>query len=364
MMARIATLLGLSMLLIGCTGEDLIKNPEVDVWCGDTPCGWDADGEIARVGTWHSHDYAVSFEGEDTRLHQLNDDVDDNVGCMSFSMIAKVAPGTDAYVALDFQNDGMIDWEKPIPAADFDAFTFYVTPPSWFTSVRFIVGKRGGGELVLAKLRALDTVSDYAKCTAPEVRLEDRPAYAECDRDEQCRSGLCLDSTCAGCTSDEDCESGVCGYAVRFDTFWGAQLDLDVVPMCVDEGSRLMGALCLGDGECETGLCCEGVCSECCGEGSCGEDIECALSVARTQGDDYVLPHQCAPGMGLRESGALCTDDSDCAGGRCGDRLCSGLCSEYWESLGSPDCAKSDCDSAHCADGVCEVQTIEVGACD
>jgi len=354
----------IALCLIACGTSELIENPHLDVWCGDTPCGWDVDGQIERVGTWHARDYAVSFEGDDARLHQLNEDPPDGIRCMSFSLVAKVAPGTDAYVALDFEDDGDNEWEKPIPAADFEAFTFYVTPPSWFTSVRFIVGKRGGGEMVLAKLRAVDDVDDYAKCTAPEVELMDRPAYAECDEDDECGSGLCRAGMCAGCASDDDCESGVCGYDERFQAFLGEQLIVDVLPFCVERGSRVGGALCLGDGECETGVCCEGVCSECCGEGSCAQGQECAPSVASTTGDNYALPYQCAPGGGRAESGAFCTDDSDCASNRCGERLCSGLCSTYWETLGSPDCAMSVCDGPTCWPTECEVQTIDVGVCD
>jgi len=91
MIIRTAFVLALLALATACEGpEELIRNPDIDVWCGDKPCGWEVDGRIERVGTWHSHDYAVSFASSDARLHQLNAEVDDSIGCMSFSMIAKV----------------------------------------------------------------------------------------------------------------------------------------------------------------------------------------------------------------------------------------------------------------------------------
>ena len=117
MSTRIAILLGLSIAVIGCGGpEDLIKNPDIDVWCGDQPCGWEVAGRIERVGTWHSHDYAVSFASEDARLHQANHDANDSIRCMSFSMIAKVSQGTRAFVELNF-----LGWDFLFYAISYEA---------------------------------------------------------------------------------------------------------------------------------------------------------------------------------------------------------------------------------------------------
>lgn len=355
----------LSSWIAGCElPDDLIRNPEVDVWCGDTPCGWEVDGRIERVGSWHSHDYAVSFASDDARLHQLNPDADDSIGCMSFSLIAKVEAGAKAYVELDFLDDGEIDWSRPIPTANFESFLFYVTPPTWFSGVRFIVRKEGPGQVVIAKLRALDDVRDYRRCTADPVELDERPAFAPCARDDQCTSGICIGGACAGCASAHDCADGsVCGYAPAggIDEL---ELSLNVVPACISPGERRDGSLCLGDRECESGVCCDGVCSECCGAGSCRDELECAPSVADVARDDYALPHQCAPGMGLAERGAFCTADEDCASGACADRVCSGLCSLYYALLEAPDCAKRACDKPRCGEVACEVETVDVGRCD
>lgn len=365
-----AVLLGLVLLVAGCEGDDLIKNPEVDEWCGDTPCGWDVDGQVERVGTWHSHDYAVAFVSEDARLHQANLEADASIGCMSFSMIAKVSPGTKAFVELDFLDDGgEPEWSERIPAAEFERFTFYVTPPTWFEGVRFSVRKEGPGEMVLAKLRAVDDVGDYERCTAAPVELDGRPSYAACEIDSQCLSGRCTGGECADCTSDRDCEEGVCGYVERrydgadeqgwFSLLWTP----NAVPGCIEARSRVTGSLCLGDAECGSGVCCEGVCSECCGDGSCEGGVECAPSVAPVARESYALPHQCAPGAGRSEPGAFCTDDSDCMSGACGERLCSGLCSAYFEQAGFPDCAKSACEGSSCGPSECEIETVEVGRC-
>jgi hypothetical protein len=251
------------MLAVGCVGpEELIENPDVDVWCGDTPCGWQVDGRIERVGTWHSHDYAVSFESDDARLHQANPDADESISCISFSMIAKVSAGTKAFVELDFLDDGKVDWSEQIPAADFEHFSFYVTPPPWFEGVRFIVRKEGPGQMVLAKLRALDDVTDYDQCTADAVELDELPTFARCAQGDECRSGRCLDGFCAGCTTDDDCEDSVCGYAELPDRYGEYSLN-DVVPACIEEGSRSIGSRCLGDAECENGTCSDcGICSD------------------------------------------------------------------------------------------------------
>jgi hypothetical protein len=364
MSMRIVSLLGLSIFAVGCMGpEELIENPDVDVWCGDKPCGWLVDGRIERVGTWHSHDYAVSFESDDARLHQANPDADDSIDCFSFSMVAKVSPGTKAFVELDFLDDGKVDWSEQIPTADFEHFSFYVTPPTWFEGVRFIVRKEGPGEMVLAKLRALDDVTDRDKCTADAVVLEDLPQLAGCRADAECSSGTCIGGACAGCSSDGDCPSDqVCGYA-DFEVGYQDFSSINVIPACIEQGVRRTGALCLGDGECDSGICCDGVCSECCGEGSCDEDIACELSVASVDPDAYALPHQCAPGEGLGERGAFCTTDGDCASGSCSSLECSGLCSLYSGLLGSHDCAKSDCEEPSCATVRCAIETVDVGRC-
>ena len=44
-------------LLVAC-GDNLIKDPSFDLWCGDVLCKpWEVSGHVARVGTWHDRDY-------------------------------------------------------------------------------------------------------------------------------------------------------------------------------------------------------------------------------------------------------------------------------------------------------------------
>src|SRR5262245_38289347 len=77
--------------LLGCEPTELIMNPMVDRWCGERPCSWEVEGKIKRVGTWHTHDFAVEFVSDHATLSQVNEAVDANdTDCFSFSMLADV----------------------------------------------------------------------------------------------------------------------------------------------------------------------------------------------------------------------------------------------------------------------------------
>ena len=359
-MKRITVLLAVA-LLGACDLSNPIANPGFDEWCGDVPCGWEKEGEIARVSTWHSHDYAVSFESDGARLHQLGGEEFYGYPCIEFSMLAKVGAPKLAYAELDFMADGVSDWTKEIPPSDFEPLTFYVRPPDWYSGVRFIVRKEGTGVMVLAQLGA--RYVDETRCAgAALVTLKNLQGGTQCDDDDdQCASGECRAGYCTGCANDVDCEDGlVCGYR---NVTTRAGTVANVVPVCIQPATRATGTICLGDAECESGVCCEGVCSECCGSDGCGDGVACAPSVA-AGAEGFALLHQCAPGQMLGEPGDVCSDDSDCASGSCGELQCTGLCSFIGEVYGGESCALLECAPSSSCQLSCAVETVDVGRCD
>ncbi len=91
-----------------------------------------------------------------------------------------------------------------------------------------------------------------------------------------------------------------------------------------------IGERCGGDGtECKGGLCCFGVCSECCPDAqlcagpscaahaACAGSATCAMEPGATADFFSPFPLQCAPGQHLGAAGAPCILDTDCASSSC-----------------------------------------------
>jgi hypothetical protein len=359
-MKRFAWLLGalsLTVAVCGCELNDPISNGDLDEWCGDKPCGWDKRGKVERVSTWHAHDYAASFEEDGAQLSQLNSELD-SYECLSFSMVARVSRADMGFVELDFLDDGSIEWSEPIPPGDFRSLEFRVYAPSWYEGVRFIVRKEGEGEMVLASIHA-DIVGS-GSCSGEQIVLRDLPGGAPCTVNENCATEMCLGSYCVGCESDDDCEGGkVCGY----DSASSGFASLNVLPLCIEPGTRPLGELCVGDAECETGVCCEGACSECCGESGCEGERVCTRALAGDgEGSDVREPFLCSAGEQTGQEGDACTSSHECEGS-CIERQCTGLCLPITSSDIKSRCAMLACDEVNCSYR-CEVETVEVGTCD
>jgi len=353
-------LLLVSAFLFGaCELPEAISNGDIDSWCGDAPCDWETDGEVRRVGTWHSHDYAASLESDGARLHQLNDDI--NYPCLSFTMIAKVGGGAKAFLELDFLDDDNDhpEWHEQIPESNFDLLEFEVAAPEWYSSVRFIVRREGErGEVKIAQLRAVG--SDV--CTGEHFQLENLPGGAPCDRHDDCATEMCRGGYCVGCQSDGDCDDGsVCGYAPI--GWLLPELAVDVLPTCIEPHQRIVGALCLGDSECASDVCCEGVCSTCCGETGCDAGRTCERSIVGDgEGTEILEPHLCSAGRHAGVFGDPCTNDDDCESESYCERLeCTGLCSLIDDV--SQQCAMLACDEPECSSRECAVETVDVGRC-
>ena len=307
------TLLGLVVVVcVGCSSGGFIDNPMVDEWCDDRPCAWEVKGKVARVGTWHTDDYAVGFLGADTTLSQVNKNLTANrARCLGFSMIADIDTRTAVFIELDFLDDGVVDFSQKPPAMHWERRTFHVRTPSWYQGVRFIVRKAGEGRAVLAELRARDA----SDCRAEPVELRERPDGVPCENDDQCDSGRCRFGGCSYCGSDEECgPDQLCGIAAGVTNF---------AERCVEPGSAAFGEACSSDAQCDNGICCNGACSQCCPDRVSCEGVGMTCAVRRELQNLDVpaslpVPHQCAPGELRTPTGGPCLSHDDCQTRSCG----------------------------------------------
>jgi hypothetical protein len=239
-MLRLASSLCL-LSLLGCGSDPLLGNPRVQRWCEDQPCLWQAEGEIERVSSWHDHDYALSFVSDDARLSQFNP-----VGgtgaptCFAFTMVAKIDPGVRIFLELDFLDDGAIEFSQSLPESDFDQLHFLITPPAWYSGVRFILRKDGPGRAVLAQMHA----EPSSECSAPPVSLLARPDGIECVSNGDCANGRCLYGRCGGCLEDAECAGGHCVAGSPPDCEVGCTPDAGGVCPFPCQTTRVYGGTC------------------------------------------------------------------------------------------------------------------------
>ena len=129
-----------------------------------------------------------------------------------------------------------------------------------------------------------------------------------------------------------------------------------------------LGAPCFlggGGAECRSGVCCDGLCSECsiasevgregpdggifrnvpagCAEGACARRDVRNLSGWFTP----AVPLQCDPGSGARPGGAECLTDDDCASGACEDARSEAIRSGFGEDGGVQTCEGAFPDGGH-----------------
>ncbi len=300
-------------------GPSLNVDASFDLWCGESLCFWSVDsGTVRRVSTWHPQDYGVELVGDPAVISQL---IEKRVGCMSFDTLAEVDPNASVFLGLDFEDDGTEEYAAPVPGNDWSAVSYLITPPSWYSKVRFSLRKTGPGRAVLAHIR----ISEGSDCSAAPLPLSGRPLGAGCENSSQCAGGLCapggfpyhnaddLSFACGECSADADCSGASCGLEPD-------QYGLHAA--CKEAGRHLLGERCLYDGECSSGICCGQVCSACCEESQCADGESCTLSTHPVEGDPFWMPRpfQCAPGEGRGAAGELCLRDQDCASGSCAGR--------------------------------------------
>jgi hypothetical protein len=148
--------LAFGVSLGGCY-DSLLENPSFDLWCGESLCSWDLDeGSVERAPTWHRKDYGVSFAGNPTQISQATDD---SASCLHFEVIADVDADARLTLAVDFDDDGELEWEERVPTSRWKTHELWVNTPE-HEGFRVIVRKEGAGRAVLAQL----SISDDGTC--------------------------------------------------------------------------------------------------------------------------------------------------------------------------------------------------------
>lgn len=166
-------------------------NPSFDQWCDQHLCDWETrQGAIAQVGTWHSKDLAVSLEQTPTEISQLLEHKQEESVCLLFDTIADAAPEARLSLVLDFNDDGVPDFEQQFAGLRWKSVAFPVRTPIAYQSLRLSVIKQGTGRAVLAQMRVIE----QASCSGAPLRLR---AGSRCDRNEVCSSARCELGLCA-----------------------------------------------------------------------------------------------------------------------------------------------------------------------
>lgn len=163
---RLPLMLLFSSLLLGACLDGALENPSFDLWCGESLCSWDLDrGHIDRVPSWHAEDHGVSFRDKGTQISQFTDDP--SLRCLHIEVIADTTSSARMTLALDFDDDGQIEWEKTLPASDWKTLELWVNAPAEHEGVRVIARKEGSGRAVLAQLHVSDddTCASFADDT-------------------------------------------------------------------------------------------------------------------------------------------------------------------------------------------------------
>jgi len=324
----LALVLAVPLLMAGECEAPLVKDSSFDLWCVETLCAWQVDaGTVARVPTWHERDYGVELVGPDTTISQLLPYGSADVSCIHFDLLANVDASASVTLALDFDDDGIIDATQALSTGAWTPVQYRWVAPTYFQSVRLSIHKSGDGHAVLARIQA----SKATDCPgSPPVGALGRPPGATCESAPQCAEGACRArplaaeliadpgtprAVCADCGADADCGPGLlCGLAF-------SPTLLEPFPACMAGPSSALGERCLAAAECATGVCCQGVCSTCCaadgGGPGCGPGDTCAERPRDVNGNPLRAAFQCSPGGARGLAQAPCLADGDCASGRC-----------------------------------------------
>lgn len=247
------TTLTCGVLASGC--DDVISDPNFHTWCGAELCSWKLEsGHIQRAPTWHPKDYGVelldSTEGDHvTAISQV---VVKKPRCLEFSTVADVLAEAQVSIQLDFNNDGVVDYEQPIAETGFREQKNLVTAPVDYDTVRFIIAKKGHGRAVLAQM----FVKSTSNCTGEPLVLKAQPLGIACQHDDACTSAVCCEGRCAECctTGPAACSGGgKCERRANASVPTGSEPR----PLQCDpgKGKHDAGRECLLDDDCRSGVC-------------------------------------------------------------------------------------------------------------
>jgi hypothetical protein len=200
-----------------------------------------------------------------------------------------------------------------------------VEPPTWYDRVRFILRKTGFGHAVLAQIKATESsdcgaLPPLRSTNRPNgARCE---TAAQCGSG-MCgalpqRAGIGLATSprvCGECSSAQPCAAdALCGAAI---SAYGPY------QTCVVPGEGQSGALCLTDAECASARCsvpypwARGSCAECASDADCPNNQVCGLGIAQDGGTRSCQPRN------LRALGEFCAVDGECQSGVCFGGVCS-----------------------------------------
>ena len=112
-----------------------------------------------------------------------------------------------------------------------------------------------------------DTIAPFREC----VEEGKKDLGENCGQNEECRSDVCCGSKCSECCANNDilcsdCEEVGCTDSEACLTHFD---DQDLYMVCSEPYSLELGALCLDNESCESGVCCNLICSECCTNDDC-----------------------------------------------------------------------------------------------
>jgi hypothetical protein len=364
----IAALAGSQLGATDC--GNVIKDPGFDLWCDGQLCSWTVErGSVAQVPTWNAADFGVEFDGSDVAISQISPVASSDGSCIEFDLIADVDDNAEVDLNFDAFADGTIDFSQRIPTSNWAPLSFLVSVGGEWSGMRFEIAKHGNGHAVVAQVAA--KIADPGACDGfTGFTAGPAPLGASCSPAEQCGSGeMCEQSpelaiiygnVCMGCVvgSDASCGSGdVCGLGDPISPV------LDVPVECVPASARPLGAPCIGDGECETGICTDDACSTCHDDLDCGSDQHCGPGWFGATGLEE-SPYVCAPGEAMAASGAPCAGSGDCRTGVCVPTATAMECSDGRLCKTNADCPFDGGDGDTVFDnGPCTAVGILGGTC-
>lgn len=200
---------------------------------------------------------------------RISQSVTDSPTCLKFSTIGDLDLSAELTVEVDFDRDGTVDVTQAVPSAQWTEVETLVPAPKVYSGFTLTIDKKGNGRAVLAQMR----VQSSTDCSGPGPALTKLPIGDRCSMTNpsaaQCETGICCVGVCSECCSDEDC---------RVKSADGG-----------DAGAA----------------------------GRCGtQPVAAPLSG---------LPGQCGPGDHRHPSGAPCLVNDDCASGACDGAIIHGV---------------------------------------
>lgn len=205
--AALLVVAGASLAALGADCEgNVVQDPTFRDWCGSSLCAWQLDsGRIQRVPTWNPGDFGVSFLDEGTEISQVTQE--DAATCLLFTTVADIDPSAQMTILVDFDNDGVVDFQAPLGATDWHQVQAEISAPPVYRGITFRLKKEGTGTAVLAEMQVQSTTG----CTAPAAVVPPQPLAGVCATSADCQKGLVCTSgnLCAQCDDANPCGSGV-----------------------------------------------------------------------------------------------------------------------------------------------------------